>query len=75
MLIDIILILKSCQRNAASSQISNSGSAQDDHEEEKEHCSPVSVLDLFIEDEGLESGEAEGEHDELNSNYMNVQSK
>ncbi|KAL0426514.1 UNVERIFIED_CONTAM: hypothetical protein Slati_2826200 [Sesamum latifolium] len=51
-------------------------------EEEKEQCSPVSVLDPFFEDDDHVSGEAEAEDDEvededddydLESSYANVQ--
>lgn len=44
-------------------------------DEEKEHCSPVSILDPPFEDEdGHEIGEEEDDHD-LDGSYANVQSK
>ncbi|PIN00614.1 hypothetical protein CDL12_26881 [Handroanthus impetiginosus] len=47
-------------------------------EEEKEQCSPVSVLDPFFEDEAHESEDAEevddGDNYDLDSTYANVQS-
>ncbi|KAL8526289.1 hypothetical protein ACS0TY_015492 [Phlomoides rotata] len=53
----------------------NSENVQGDEEEEKEQCSPVSVLDPLFEDDGRESGDAdEDDYDhDLECCYENVQ--
>lgn len=54
----------------------NSDNAQGEEEEEKEQCSPVSVLDPpFDEDDGRESHDAEEDDFDMECSYENVQSK
>ncbi|KAI3473332.1 hypothetical protein Pfo_030623 [Paulownia fortunei] len=51
----------------------NSDNVQGEEEEEKEQCSPVSVLDPPFQDDGRESGDAEEDDYDRECSYENVQ--
>lgn len=63
------------QENNANCELRNSDNAQgEEEEEEKEQCSPVSVLEPpFDEDDGRESHDAEEDDFDMECSYENVQ--